>query len=99
MFLLLVSLFGAVDPAQQPPKPAGCSFVSARGMDLVAYADTTVGDDGDVLVSYRLDPGQASPPIEPRGAKLRFKYRGNKLESWTYSYSTDCSSPKSIVVR
>ena len=94
MLLLLVGLLGVADagwPAavwhsRSPTRPSG--------------SDTRVGDDGDVLVSYRLDPGQISPPIAPQGgAKLRFKYRANKQESWTYSYSTECSSQKPIAIR
>ena len=100
MLLLLVGLLGVADAGWSAPAPGACSFISARGMDLVVYADTRVGDDGDVLVSYRLDPGQISPPIAPQGgARLRFKYRANKQESWTYSYSTECSSQKPIAIR
>ena len=76
-----------------------CQFVTTRGADVVVYADTRVGDDGDVLVSYRLDPGQASPPVEPRGGKLRYKYRANKSENWTYSYTTECSPQKPVLIR
>lgn len=96
MLISLMSVLLAGDPAATSAN--SCQFLSARGADVVVYADTRVGDDGDVLVSYRLDPGQASPPVEPRGAKLRFKYRTNKFDSWTYSYTLDCSPRKPVLI-
>lgn len=96
MLIAFISVLLAVDPATNAAD--SCQFVSAKGADVVVYADTRIGDDGDVLVSYRLDPGQASPPVEPRGAKLRFKYRVNKFDSWTYSYTLDCSPRKPVLI-
>lgn len=96
MLIALMSVLLAGDPA--PAGANACQFISARGADVVVYADTRVGDDGDVLVSYRLDPGQASPLVEPRGAKLRYKFRANKFENWTYSYTLGCAPGKPVLI-
>ena len=92
MSLILVLVLFASEPASAGYSPTGCSFVSARGANIVAYADTKIGDEGDVLASFLIAPGERSPPVEPRAGKLRYKYRTNKFDSWTYSYTVDCSS-------
>ena len=86
----------ALDPTSSSYSPTACAFVSARGADVVAYADTKIGDEGDVLAGFHVAPGERSMPIEPGQGKLRYKYRAGKNDRWTYAYTVDCGPNKPV---